>query len=181
MALFGIVAEKIMKHLRVIGSLSAVAFGISLVAMSLVSVSQVQSQGLEYTEKEMYFQHEVLPDHALYPALMARDRVLLELAQPDDRISIRVELAGKRMRSAEMLLEKGKTELALSTATKAQKYLLTAVLEAQNLSVDETVLIALKATLQAQTEQLERLQTHFEGAEHDVLQQLLLQSQAALQ
>ena len=80
MALFGIVVEKIMKHLRVIGSLSAVAFGISLVAMSLVSVSQVQSQGLEYTEKEMYFQHEFLPDHALYPALMARDRVLLELA-----------------------------------------------------------------------------------------------------
>ncbi len=170
-----------MKHLHVIGSLFAVVFGVSLVAISLISASQVQSQGLEVAEKKMYFEDEMLPDHALYPVKMARDRVVLELSRPDDRIVLRIEYAASRMRAALLLLERGQYALALSTATKAQKYLLTAVLEAHATDIRAEQMSLVKEALHAQTTQLEELQSHFSGEDHAVIEQLLLESYAVLQ
>lgn len=170
-----------MKHIHVIGSLSALLFGISLVAISLVSASQVQSQGLEVTQKEMYISDEMLPDHVLYPALMVKDRVVLELAQPPERIEHRVVFAQKRMRAARALLEKGKPDLALSTATKAQKYLLSAVLEANSIELGSEQKAELFKALEEQTDDLVELQTRFSGEDQAVLEKLVLESQASLQ
>lgn len=170
-----------MKHIKVIGSLSALAFGISLVAISLVSASQVQSQGLDVTQKEMYITDEILPDHILYPAAMVKDRVVLELSQPEKRIALRVEYAQKRMRAAQSLLEMGKTDLALSTATKAQKYLLTAVLEAQSIDLPEEQITQVLDALEEQTTQLATMQSDFSDNDQAVLEKLLVESRASLQ
>jgi len=167
-----------MKHIEIIGSVLAVVFGVSLVVISLISASQVQSKGLEVSHKEMYFEDDVLPDHALYPILMVRDRVQLELAQPEDRISLRVAFAQERMHSAEMLYEKGKPELALSTATKAQKYLLTAALEVKAMDMSEDLQTYVFTALREQTEHLKQLQEKYNDDQYEVLEKLIQESKS---
>lgn len=170
-----------MKHFKVLVSVSALLFGASLVGISLVSASQVQSRGLDVTQKELYFEDTVLPDHALYPALMVKDRVMLELAQPTNRIEMRVQYAQERMHAAELLYEKGKPDLALSTATKAQKYLLTAALEAKSMELDRQALEFVLEALREQTDHLEQLQQKYPGEQQVVLQKLIQESLAHLE
>lgn len=170
-----------MKHINIIVSVSALLFGISLVGISLVSASQVQSRGLDVAQKELYFEEVLLPDHALYPAMMVKDRVMLEMAQPKTRVELRIQYAHSRMHAAELLYEKGKHELALSTATKAQKYLLMAVLEARSLEGDERVLEVALDALRNQTAHLVALQHRFSGEQFGTLEELIQQSNAILE
>lgn len=66
----------------------------------------------------------LLPGHVLYPVKMLRDRVWLFLAtDPLKKAELYLRLADKRLWAAELLAEKEKVELAVSTATKAEKYL----------------------------------------------------------
>lgn len=170
-----------MKHFKVIVSVSALLFGVSLVGISLVSASQVQSRGLDATQKEMYFEDTVLPDHAFYPALMAKDRVVLELAQPERRIQLQVQYAKDRMHAAELLYEKGKPDMALSTATKAQKYVLTAVLEAESMELDKPTLELVHEALREQTDDVIQLQQKLPGDQQEILQKLVQESVASLE
>jgi len=66
----------------------------------------------------------ILPDHFLYPIKMIRDRIWLFLvSEPLKKAELLLRLADKRIWSAKMLVEKGKTDLAATTSTKAEKYL----------------------------------------------------------
>ncbi len=170
-----------MKHVQVIVSVAAILFGVSLVGISLVAASQVQSQGNQASRREMYFKSEVLPDHALYPLLMAKDRVLLEIAQPKDRIHLRITYATQRMHYARRLIAKEKYSTALSTATKAQKYLLTAALEARQLGLEESCMEEITSSLRQQTDQLIQIQEYYSDDEQMVLQTLIAESESFLQ
>jgi len=65
----------------------------------------------------------ILPDHFLYPLKMIRDRIWLSLTTNVlKKAETLLKLADKRIWSAQMLLDKGKEELAVTTATKAEKY-----------------------------------------------------------
>lgn len=66
------------------------------------------------------------PDHPLYPLLMVRDRVRLVLAPPAQKPLIKLEYADARLKSAERLIARGRFSLAMSTITKAEKYVLSA-------------------------------------------------------
>lgn len=66
----------------------------------------------------------ILPDHPLYWVKMVRDRVQLWLTRDEEARFERLLLyADKRIYAAKVLAEGNQPELAVSTATKAEKYL----------------------------------------------------------
>lgn len=66
----------------------------------------------------------ILPDHPLYWLKMIRDRIMLWLTQePQQRFQRILLYADKRIGAAQVLIEGGKVDLGVSTATKAEKYL----------------------------------------------------------
>lgn len=73
----------------------------------------------------------ILPDSVLYPIKMMRDRLVLFLtADSLKKTEILLLFADKRLGAAKALIDGGKTELGVTTATKGEKYLLQAVNQA---------------------------------------------------
>ena len=67
---------------------------------------------------------KVLPDSPLWPLKAVRDKLwLLTNNNPSREAELNLLFADKRLGSAEILFEKGKPEIGLSTLTKAEKYL----------------------------------------------------------
>lgn len=76
--------------------------------------------------RKIYFSKTILPDHVFYPIVMVSDRMKLETSTYEEQLVLRVEYAERRYQYAEKLLEKDQPELALTTISKAQKYLFAA-------------------------------------------------------
>jgi hypothetical protein len=73
----------------------------------------------------------ILPDSALYPIKMIRDRLVLTLTTDSlKKAEVMLLFADKRLGAAKALIEGGKTELGVTTATKGEKYLVQAVNQA---------------------------------------------------
>ncbi len=159
-------------------SLAAVVCGMGIVVLSLVSASHVRSTGEPMFNTESGFEDEMLPDHVLYPLLMARDKVTLELATPEQRIEFRLEYAKRRMQYAFSLIRKNKYELALTTATKAQKYVLAAYCEAQSQGLSPEHQAVIRVELKKQTSQLRQIQAFFPGEGNSTLSALIAESEA---
>lgn len=67
----------------------------------------------------------LLPDHPLYFLKALRDKMLLFFTRdPVRKINITLLLSDKRLVMGQLLLEKGNTDLSISTFNKAEKYLL---------------------------------------------------------
>lgn len=75
----------------------------------------------------MYMSEQILPDNALYLPLMARDRARLVLTPKEEQVFLKLEYAEERYQSAVALANNGQEQLAITTMTKSQKYLLQAV------------------------------------------------------
>lgn len=74
----------------------------------------------------------VLPDNALYKVKMLRDRVLAWFIRDDLRLSeYFLKMGDKRINAAKFLAEGGKLDLAATTASKAEIYLLRSVEQAE--------------------------------------------------
>ncbi len=72
----------------------------------------------------------ILPDHFLYPLKMIRDQIWLFLTTDSlKKAELLLRFADKRLWASEMLLDKAKEDLAVTTATKAEKYLERAVVQ----------------------------------------------------
>ena len=84
--------------------------------------------------RRFYIRKEILPDHSLYPALMAADRFRLAMADQERRVYLLAAYANRRLFYANRLFEKGNLELSLTTLTKAEKYLNQALREAKELA-----------------------------------------------
>ena len=66
----------------------------------------------------------ILPDHALYPLKMIRDKIWLWLTnEPVKRAELLLLMADKRLGAAKALIDGGKTELGMATLSKGEKYL----------------------------------------------------------
>jgi len=66
----------------------------------------------------------ILPDHLFWSVKVVRDKLwLLVTTNPLKKAEISLLLADKRLASAKTLFAEDKTELAVSTLTKAEKYL----------------------------------------------------------
>lgn len=74
----------------------------------------------------------VLPDNALYKLKMVRDRVLGWFIRDDLRLAeYFLKMGDKRINAAKFLMDGGKVDLAASTASKAEIYLLRSVESAE--------------------------------------------------
>jgi hypothetical protein len=139
-----------MKKVNFISSTLALILGFLIFGLSLIMTSQVSSSSSSnVSERKFYVGEKILPDHVFYPLLMVADKMILKTSFGERRIHVKIRLADDRLYSAKMLIEKGHEDLALSTITKSQKYLITAAQdflnsEEQSESVREEILSALE-------------------------------------
>lgn len=111
------------KKIRILLSCFALLFGGLVLSISLISTSQAQSyEGVLATSKRLYFNDRILPDHLLYPAVAAADRVLLTVSPKSKKIELQLSYGQIRLDYAQGLLEKGDKKQALVALTKSQKY-----------------------------------------------------------
>ncbi|MEX0895871.1 MAG: hypothetical protein WDZ94_02940 [Patescibacteria group bacterium] len=113
--------------LHFISMLGLAVFGFLVLLVSLVATNRsVVGQVTPLSTVQFYTNGPILPDHPLYPVLMVRDRLALLQAEGDATILLQVKYADERRQRAMLLLKKGQPELAVSTFSKSQKYLLEA-------------------------------------------------------
>jgi hypothetical protein len=172
----------IMRHARFILSCAGLTFASLVLGISLLNGSTVQSAGtgLDATDKELYLSDQMLPDHVAYPVLMAVDRAKLEIADPLERIYGQAEYANRRLEYAQALLEKDKPALALTTLTKAEKYLIHATEEAIDTEAPATVKKYVYKTVQFHTAEITTMAPHFSDADRAVIDQMLQSNQFLL-
>lgn len=120
----------------------------------------------------------ILPDHPLYWLKMVRDRVWGWLVrQPAAKSEWLLLMADKRLRSAQSLVEAGKNKLAVTTASKAEKYLERSVLKLKEAQVKGKEVNDLPSNLKKATQKhyqvLKNLSEKTKGDEAADLRQLL--------
>lgn len=85
---------------------------------------------------DLAYPGKILPDSFLWPVKAIRDKLWLFITTDKlKKIELKILFADKRIGGAVTLFEKGKNEIALSTLTKAEKYLEEASLEEEALRV----------------------------------------------
>jgi len=83
---------------------------------------------------------KILPDSFLWPLKAVRDKLWLFITTDDlKKIDLKILFADKRIGGAVTLFEKGKNEIALSTLTKAEKYLEEASLAEEELRLEGNI------------------------------------------
>jgi hypothetical protein len=169
----------------VIASSAAIMFGIAILMMSLFAVTSpmavfpqeatVTATQSSQPKVEYYLPYPgVLPDSPLYKLKAIRDRVSLWLTRnPAQRERKELMLADKRINAALALMDGGKRTLAVSTATKAEKYIeesarRTIGLSRQGTDVKSDLSILIKATAKHQ-EILQGIINKLSGNEREVL------------
>lgn len=161
-----------------IGCSAALLFGLAVLLMSVFSVSSPQAAvdaDAVTVKVEYYLPYPgVLPDSPLYRLKALRDKLQLAVTFDEVRKAEKELLyADKRIGAALVLVEGGKISLGVSTATKAEKYLESAINRAIRLSsqrdVKSLLLTLTKATTKHQ-EILEMISAKGGGVEKEVLQ-----------
>ena len=86
---------------------------------------------------DLAYPGKILPDSFLWPVKAIRDKLWLFITTDKlKKIELKILFADKRLGGAVTLFERGKNEIALSTLTKAEKYLEEASLEEETLRVN---------------------------------------------
>jgi hypothetical protein len=129
----------------IVASSAAIIFGVAVLLMSLLAVSnpvavhpsmelstgagEMNATSGALVKIEYYLPYPgLLPDSPLYKVKALRDRVTLWLTFGEQNKARRELLyADKRINAATFLVQGGKNSLGVTTATKAEKYLETAV------------------------------------------------------
>ncbi len=160
----------------VLGCSAAMLFGLAVLLMSIFSVANPQSAypaeevlakatGPVSVRVEYYLPYPgILPDSPLYRVKALRDKMRLGLTF-DQEAKAQKELlfADKRIGAAIALIEGGKVPLGVSTATKAEKYLESAVKRIMALQRDgRDVKSMLGILIRATAKHIEVLETMME-------------------
>lgn len=172
-------------RLAVVGSFTAVVFGLVILVASLLAAVNPMSV---YPQSPIpsptptpavivkyYLPYPgILPDNPLYKIKALRDRIVLFFTSGEENKAVKELLyADKRIRAAEELVDGGKATLGVSTASKAEKYLESSVNRAKKLSNDGKDVKSLLGTLSDATakhlEVLQGLQTKTDANEQKVV------------
>lgn len=107
----------------------AIFGGIAILLFSLLATSHASNFGSEASlfssTSTLYVGRELLPDHVLYPVIMAKENLVHKLSSSQEQIALNRAYAQKRLRAAYALAEREERQpLALTTLTKGQKYML---------------------------------------------------------
>ena len=128
----------------VLASGAAMVFGLAVLVLSILAAvnpldvfphQDATSGGVLVEKVEYYLPYPgLLPDSPLYKLKALRDKIGLLLTWDEEQTAEReLFLADKRINAAVALFEGGKEELAVTTATKAEKYLEAAINRAMTL------------------------------------------------
>ena len=123
---------------KVLGTSAALMVGFVVLVLSIMAAvnplvvsphGDATEAGVLVQKVEYYLPYPgVLPDSPLYKVKALRDRISLWLiTDPTKKAEKELLLADKRIGAAAALMDGGKDELAVSTATKGEKYLEQAV------------------------------------------------------
>ncbi len=185
--------------IRTWGSLRAAAFGsvaavflgslvllVSLLAISpsVVSPHEVTALIGEVPKVEYYLPYPgILPDSPLYKIKAARDKVsLLVTLNPEKKAEKELFLADKRINAALALYDGGKVDLAISVATKAEKYLASSVKGAVKLASEgkdvKSLLNRLSLATMKHVELLNSFKTKSNGTQGVVLETVMVEVDA---
>ena len=175
-------------------SSAAMVFAVAILLLSLLAVSnplKVYPQTItptptpEQTVKVNYSlpYPGVLPDSPLYRIKAVRDRVVLWLTRGEERKAEKELLyADKRINAAIALTEGGKVAEGVSTATKAEKYLQSAVnrtVKASSQGKDvKSLLLKLNDACAKHAEVLTELAEKTDGTQRTVLEGTLSETKA---
>lgn len=155
-------------------SLVALFFGFSILGVSLVVTSQVLSSGSQsMSSRKFYFASEVKPDHVLYPVFMAFDRVRLETATQEEQVLLELVYAQRRFEHGQELLQAGDEELAATTFSKAQKYLISAAQRAQRIDLDPAAQSKMHLLITEQSDELKTMTPDIGDPHASVLNRLV--------
>lgn len=175
-----------MSKIKVIFAGLALLFGFFVFSTSVLLASQNEMHDTTNASERTFYAGTILPDHVFYPLIMIRDKFFLTLAQDAKKIKMRINFSEDRFQRAELLLEKGQEQLALTTLTKSQKYVIFAAQEyldyhnslteeqqqALSQQLGSDVLIALKQS----TFKLDGLQSKFKSVDTQPLEVLVDES-----
>ncbi len=103
----------------------AILLGIAIMLVSVLSISASPKAAELLGPVEYYLPYPgILPDSPLYKLKAVRDQLRLWITfDPTKKAERQLLYADKRINAAKVLNEGGKSTLAISTATKAEKYL----------------------------------------------------------
>lgn len=158
-----------MIKLRFVGTVLALSTAVGILFISLSTVSAVQSASGVDQPKHFYMEGTLLPDHVAYPIVMMVDRAHLEAATPVEQVYLKTEYANRRLEYAEKLLEKDNSNLAVTTITKSQKYLLSAARQAIENDMSDTVIKHVIATIEYHKEQTALLANQLSDNERAII------------
>lgn len=144
----------------IVGSGMVVMFGVAILVISFLAVTNPsaispheEATGVEKVKVEYYLPYPgLLPDSPLYKFKMMRDRIRLWLTRDEVKLAgLELMYADKRINAAIALADGGKVDLAVGTATKAQKYLERSVnriikLTGKGKDVKSMLMVLVKAT-----------------------------------
>ena len=165
------------------GCSAAVVFGIAVLVMSILAVSdpvriypKETAQVLLPAKVEYYLPYPgILPDNPAYRLKALRDKIkLMFIVDMESKAKEELLLADKRIGAAVALVEGGKMNLGASTATKAEKYLGQSVdrivaLQRQGKDV-KSMLLTLQKAIAKHVEVMDRLIGMADGTEKQVLE-----------
>lgn len=162
-----------------LGSVTLVFLGLVILAMSVLTLYEqsgayggvvtASPSGGAVTKAVYYLPYPgILPDSPWYKLKAVRDQVSLWLVFNDVKKADReLTYANKRIGAAKFLFEKGSNGLAVSTATKAEKYLEKAFVRVDKLTKDgkdaKSLLLEMKKAVVKHREILEELVAGVEG------------------
>jgi hypothetical protein len=160
------------------------AFGTLILATSLIAANKASTGDTSrLMGQKVYMGRTILPDHLLYPAVMIGDRIKLQMAPHEESILLQVEYSDRRYRYAAELLHKGQPQLAFTTLTKSQKYLLMASNEVlvDPSKVDKKTIMTVRDALDHSIYRLEKFKSDEANADASAIDQLILESKVLLQ
>lgn len=113
-----------MKKVNYLLIIVAVLISFLVLFVSLQSANKAKMLGgkEKLMASKFYVAKEILPDHVLYPLLMVVDRLRMEMADTERKISLSASYSDRRLFYSKRLLEKGNFSLAFTTLSKALKY-----------------------------------------------------------
>jgi hypothetical protein len=159
---------------RLLLSCLALLFACSILGISLFSTPRtILATGETATQSKLYFNQKILPDHILYPALMAVERVQLETSSDAERIYMEMDYANRRLDAAQALIEKNDTNLAVSTITKAEKYLQHAANGIKELNASTSARQELIDTISYHNGKIQELESKFTDGQRAVVDKLV--------
>lgn len=162
-------------RLHILNMVILAGAGVVILLLSLLTANTLtmRGAGLGPQQWKFYLGRDILPDNILYPLLMIRDRVVLDNTQPSEQVALKLAYAEERYATSQALLKNEDVQLAISTVTKYQKYVIGAGYQALELeNMDKSDIETALQAAQVSLERTEGLASQYPAHDFATIEQL---------